>query len=770
MMIRTLLLIGVLLLPTPSWAAITYVSQTEGAVVTLASSATFSVTVPSGTDRAMVLCVDGRKEAASVPVISSAVFNGSENLTLVRADTNSVSSTSHTQTQLWRLAAPTATTANLVVTFNSSMDVIAPTVTLLTGVSQASVVDSHAGSTGSSTTASAIITTVADNAAIVDCAHGRADLGLTVGAGQTSRTDRIMPAYSDGQGVSTVIPKTPAGTETMDWTQAEAVPWATSVVSLTPSGGSDPNPVVPGQVTLTWTNGTDPGSPASGILNTTMRRCTGSLCAVATAGPGIGTVSFPQTTFIDNTVAVGTTYGYANFHTDGVNLVSPNSGTVYITTSSTPPATPPTIIGGSVDAAGADLTYGSVTPTQIEVNIFSNTQGAISSVIHEMSDFPAGRFTNTWLNGYDGVCFIPIDASGVKNQQSSAYRCFNLTSIVGPLDTTPPTLTSCQPTTELAAGTTAWDFSCLLDKPGAAKWSATADVAYADTANDLTTNGLTVSGNYPGLTNGTTRTIYLRAASSDIFDTLYPTTSDTPITITVASGGDVTPPGNVANNVCIVLGNALSCSWDPATGTPSGYIVYLSTDNVTFAPAGNPTALTNTILQLAFNTTYYIKIKALDAANNLSVAFSNTETKTTPLAPDNTPPSNLDGLRIEVFTVSVRASWITGTDTSGPVSTNLEYCLAPLDQIDCTNFNITVSNIGQSFLTLNLLRGRWYCFRGKNADGSGNVSVDYSPTVCAETVNTVLGISQPRLEVPFNITRQPGAALSSGTRLARPPQ
>ena len=754
MMIRIALpviVVAILLSPVWSWAAAAFVSQTEGAVVTLTSSATFSVTVPSGTDRAMVLCVAGRKEAAGVPVISSAVFNGSENLTLVRADTNSVSSTSHTQTQLWRLAAPTVTTANLVVTFNSSMDVIAPTVTLLTGVSQASVVDSHAGSTGSSTTASAIITTVADNAAIVDCAHGRADLGLTVGAGQTSRTDRIMPAYSDGQGVSTVIPKTPAGTETMDWTQSEAVPWATSVVSLTPSGGSDPNPVVPGQVTLTWVNGTDPGNPASGIINTTTRRCTGSLCAVATAGPGIGTVAYPQTTFIDNTVTAGTTYGYAEFHTDGVGLVSPNSGTVYITTSSTPPATPPTIIGAVADATGANLTYGSVTPTQIEVNIFSNTQGAISSVIHEISDFPAGRYTHTWLNGYDGVCFIPISAAGVKNLTASDYRCVNLTTIVGQLDTTPPTLTGCQPTTDLAAGTTAWDFSCLLDKPGAAKWSATADVAYADMANDLTTNGLTVSGNYPGLTNGTTRTIYLRAASSDIFDTLYPTTSDTPITITVASGGDVTPPGNVANNVCTVLGNAISCTWDAATGTPDGYIVYLSTDNVTFAPAGNPTALTNTILQLAFNTTYYIKIKALDAANNLSVAFSNTETKTTPLAPDNTPPTDLDGLAVEVFTHSVRASWITGTDTAGPVSTNLEYCLAEVGQTDCANFNITVSNIGQSFLTLNLLPGRLYCFRGKNADGSGNVSVNYSSTVCAET--TTEGLSRPRPALRFNTIR-----------------
>ncbi len=768
MMIRILLLVVALLLPSYSWAAITFDSVTDSSLTQSVGTLTKSVIVNAGTNRILVLCAGGSRGGSGNVKVTGATFNGTEAFTLAREDSRDITTLTW-NSAIWYLVNPTVTTANVVVTWSGTGNTRAQgfSTVQLNGVNQSSPVDSSAGANGTSGTPSAIITTVADGAWIVDCPISSVDAGMTVGAGQTARTDRVGGAFNEAFGLSTVNGKATAGAETMDWTQADSGgQWVTSVVSFVPSGGSDPNPVVPGQVTLTWVNGTDPGSPASGIVNTTIRRCTGASCAVATAGPGIGSVSFPQTTFIDNTVTVGTTYGYAAFHTDGVPLAGPNSGTAYITTSSTPPATPPTITGLTVDATGADLTYGSVTPTQIEVNIYSNIHGTISSLIHEMSDFPAGRFTNTWINGYDGVCFVPIDASGVKNTLASAYRCLSLTSIVGPLDTTPPTLSSCQPTTDRPAGTTSWAFSCNLNKPGAVKYD-TVDTTYDLMANDMAINSLTASATKSGLTNGSTTTLYLRPAVQDIFNDIHAATSSTVVTITVANSTvDVTPPADVTNLAGTVLGNAVSLTWDAAADAVS-YQVYQSSDNVTFFPAGNPVGVTNLQLALAFNTTYYWKVKALDSSANLSALFSNTVTKTTPLAPDNTPPSDLEGLQVEVFTNSVRASWITGTDASGPVSTNLEYCLSEIGQVDCANFSITVSNIGQSFLTLNLLPGRWYCFRGKNADGSGNVSVNYSATVCKETATT--GLGQPRPSVPFGVTRSaPSGRSAPSSRPVRP--
>jgi hypothetical protein len=75
---------------------------------------------------------------------------------------------------------------------------------------------------------------VADNAWIADCAITKQNNGLVIGAGQTSRTNRIIGSSLDGMGVSTVNGKTPAGTEIMDWTSLNDH-FALSAVSLKPA-------------------------------------------------------------------------------------------------------------------------------------------------------------------------------------------------------------------------------------------------------------------------------------------------------------------------------------------------------------------------------------------------------------------------------------------------------------------------------------------------------------------------------------------------------
>ena len=103
------------------------------------------------------------------------------------------------------------------------------------GVDQVAPIDAHAGRGGTGTTLSTAITTVANHALITDCALGQANGGLTMRAGQTTRVDRLTTGTVDGVGVSTVNDKAVAGSETMDWTQAEAQNWVISAVSLRPA-------------------------------------------------------------------------------------------------------------------------------------------------------------------------------------------------------------------------------------------------------------------------------------------------------------------------------------------------------------------------------------------------------------------------------------------------------------------------------------------------------------------------------------------------------
>lgn len=769
MLMKILLVLCLLVAPVSSWAAIAFVSQTDATGTQNVSSVTFSQVVSAGSDRALVVCSQTRHSATPGKSITGVTFNTTEAFTYVRADARAGANSAGFTTELWYLVAPTVTTANVVVTYSAAnADAIGVSSTLLTGVSQTSPIDSHAGSSGASTAPAAIITTVADNAAIVDCAIGRTNGGLTVGAGQTVRTDRLIgSSVVDGAGVSTVIPKTPAGAETMNWTQGTAEDWAISAVSLTPSGGSDPPPAENGVVSLSWTNGTDPGTPSSGIASTSIRRCAGASCTPLNV---LTTVTYPGVAYQDTTVAVNTTYGYNSYHTDNVGRTSINTATSYVTTSATPPTEAPQILSAVADATGADLTYGTTTPTEIEVTTFTTTQ-VISSQVYPISAITAGRFPQTWLDGLQGGCFFAIGSTGIKNTDPLYYRCVNLTTIVGPLDEDPPVISNCQPTTNLAAGTTSFDFSCQVNKPSLARYSTT-DGTYASMSDDMTLNGLTLTGTQAGLTNGSTTTVYVRAAYCDTFDTecenLHEVTSSTAVTLTVNSGGDTTPPGNVATLACTVIGNAIECTHDSATDAVV-YRVFLSTGACsTYTAAGDNVATSFTLNNLAFSTVHCIKMKALDAANNLSAAFSNIETETTSGQPSSgIVPDMLDFAVTVGGTASLIASWTPQSSNSGgPLLANIEQCQVPTAQQDCANFQVLTTNYAGSSLQTNLTAATRYCLRGKHSDGIVGVSVNYTDIVC-ETTATI-GVDAPRPDVPFNLTRPANAGAAAGSRPARP--
>ena len=767
MILKLLLTALLLLFPASSWAAIAYVSHTEAATTSNVASISYSQVVGAGADRALVVCSSGRHGTNPAKQITGITFNGSEAFTLIRRDTRTVGV--QFITELWVLANPTVTTANIVVTYSAANDqYVGVSSTLFTGVSQTSPVDSSAGANGISTAPSAVITTVADNAAIIDCVRGRGNSGLTVGAGQTVRSDRLMPAVEDGVGVSTVVPKTPAGAETMNWTQTAAEEWAITVASLTPSGGSDPPPVVPSQVTLGWTNGTDPGNPASGITNTSIRRSTGVM-SDATIAPVIASVTYPLTSYVDTTVQPNTTYGYSVFHTDGVGLTSPSHATVRVTTSVTPPPTPPTIANVAFDNTGVTITPGAVTPTKVKIWTFTD-QRVVTSVISTWASLVAGRFDQTWFDGLQGACVSAIGPTDLENLATNAYLCVNLINLglVLPLDITPPTLT-CPTTINLpynASPPTSWTFSCTVNKPNTAARFETSDTTYALMANTMTSSPLTFAGTVTGLTNNSTTTRYVRGTTLHPFEIdsagdpfNYPNTTSYAVVINVAAAaGDVIPPGDVAGLSATLLGTSVSFTWTHPATDAVNYQLYQSTGACsTYIEAGQATAPPMTVASLEFGLVYCWKMKALDVVNNMSVSFSNIVTVTTPAAPDAERPSDMGSLTVTPFRSTILLTWPFGTDNSFIVFGNIEYCLVETGQMDCANFDALVSQISQTFLTpVNLIAGKRYCFRGKFSDPTGNVSLNYNTTVCGTTPLT--GLNQPRTPLAFGETRTTAAS------------
>jgi len=139
-------------------------------------------------------------------------------------------------TELWYLVNPGVGTNTIVVTWKGALSNYGVgSAASYFGVNQVTPIDAQAGSYGRGTTLSTVITTVANHALITDCALGEANGGLTMRFGQTLRVDRLTTGTVDGVGVSTVNDKAVAGSETMDWIQAEVGNWVISAVSLRPA-------------------------------------------------------------------------------------------------------------------------------------------------------------------------------------------------------------------------------------------------------------------------------------------------------------------------------------------------------------------------------------------------------------------------------------------------------------------------------------------------------------------------------------------------------
>jgi hypothetical protein len=217
--------------------AIAYDAGSSSAPASGSSSATFSHVVASGSDRILVVGTLGRSSDSN-RVVTGVTYGGNA-LTFLRADENGLGSGNISRTELWYRVAPTAGTADVVVTFTGAVtSVVAAAAMSFTGVDQASPIDAqgtHAENGVTSVTTD--ITTVADNAWALDFIFQSGGADLTAGAGQTERVEAT--AVSRTIGMSTEGPQTPAGAVTMSWSWTLSAGAIYSLASLKPATGGD---------------------------------------------------------------------------------------------------------------------------------------------------------------------------------------------------------------------------------------------------------------------------------------------------------------------------------------------------------------------------------------------------------------------------------------------------------------------------------------------------------------------------------------------------
>ena len=210
------------------------------------------------------------------------------------------------------------------------------------------------------------------------------------------------------------------------------------------------------------------------------------------------------------------------------------------------------------------------------------------------------------------------------------------------------------------------------------------------------------------------------------------------ITATFATAPtDTTAPSvPTALAVPVVGTTQLGLSWAASTDDVgvTGYRVERC-QGVGCSSFGQVAALTATSFSdtgLATGTSYSYRVRATDAAGNLSgysavVSAATTSTSSS----DPTAPSIPAGLTtVALSTTQINVSWIASTSNISVTGYRVERCQGA--SADCPSFVQVVALTGTRFRNRGLTSGTTYSYRVRATDGAGNLS-GYSTVVTATT-------------------------------------
>lgn len=170
---------------------------------------------------------------ANLPVTS--ILFGLQSMTKVRSD----EATGNNRTEIWRLIAPTAGTANIVATVTGAIGEFALIGISLSGANQTDPTDAQNGTSGNSGTASTIVTSVSNNAWFLTMCSAEPNFSSN-GTGQTTIATLTDQSFENARGTYEG-PKTPAGSDTQSFGLSFGSSWAISSVAVKPVAGTAQN-------------------------------------------------------------------------------------------------------------------------------------------------------------------------------------------------------------------------------------------------------------------------------------------------------------------------------------------------------------------------------------------------------------------------------------------------------------------------------------------------------------------------------------------------
>lgn len=491
-------------------------------------------------------------------------------------------------------------------------------------------------------------------------------------------------------------------------TQAPTIPGSFSATAVSTS-----------QVNLSWAASSD----NLGVGGYRLERCAGSTCTafVQVATPG-------ATNYSDLGLASTTTYRYRIRAVDVTGNLSGYSAIVSATTR-TPDTQAPTA-PTSLAAVAASSTNVNLTWTASTDNVgvagyrVERCAGSSCTTFVQIGAPAANSFSDNGLTASTSYRYRAraIDAAG---NLSSYSNIAGVTTLVAP-DTQAPTV----PTglAAAAASTTQVNltWAASTDNVGVTGYrvercTGAGCTTFAQISTPTTTSygdtGLTASTSYlyrvratdaAGNLSGYSAVV---SATTQTPDTQAPT-APASLTATVASGTQITLAWTASTDNVGVTGYRVErCSGASCT---------------TFAQVAAPTAISYSDAGLTSATSYSYRVRATDAAGNLS-AYSVSATAVTP---DTVPPSAPAGMiATPTSSTQITLAWTASTDNVGVTAYLVERCQGA----GCSTFAPIISVMaGTSFNDSGLAAGTSYSYRIRAQDAAANVSV-YSSVVSAVT-------------------------------------
>ena len=491
------------------------------------------------------------------------------------------------------------------------------------------------------------------------------------------------------------------------------------------------------QVTLGWTASTD----NVGVTGYLVERCAGAACSTFAQ---VGTS--PAAAYTDTTVSPSTTYSYRVRATDAANNLSGYSN---VASATTPAAA--TIAFVQVNASTPQSSPSNVTLPFLlsqnagDLNVVAIGWNADSGVIQSVTD--------TVGNTY-GLAVGPTARLGFGTQ--SIYYAANIGSAAAGANSVTVTFD----------GPVFHPDIRIAEYSGVAPNAPLHAVAAADGNGTLSDSGLTPVSVVPvlvvganmvsSLTTGAGAGFTSRVVTSPDGDILEDRVVDVPgdysATAAMTSGvwimqlagfraGTVIPdtqPPTAPAGLAATAGSSsqVTLGWTASTDNVgvTGYLVERCTGIAcsTFAQVGTSSTAAYIDTAVSPSTSYSYRVRATDAANNLS-GYSNVAGATTPAAPDTQRPTAPAGLAATAGSSSqVTLGWTASTDNVGVTGYLVERCTG----IACSTFAQVGTSSTAAYTDATVGPSTSYSYRVRATDAANNLS-GYSNVASATTPGTV---------------------------------